>query len=236
MKEDLESETDIIDIEEFVLAGKEIPHGKKYRIRIDKIKYTVNIHSMTGRQLLVLAGKNPPERFRIDQKLQGGQTKRIGLDEAVDFTRPGVERFMTMPLDQTDGEVRRQFQLPEEDTEYLTARGLPWETIFGEGGQWLILRDFPVPSGYNTERVAVAIQITPGYPSAPLDMAYFYPHLCRSNNRGISALSPHNLDGKTWQRWSRHRTPENPWRAGEDSIVTHLALVEWWLEKEAREN
>jgi hypothetical protein len=40
----------------------------------------------------------------ISQKLRGGQTKRIDLDERVDFTTPGVERFMTLPLDQTEGE------------------------------------------------------------------------------------------------------------------------------------
>ena len=80
MKEEPISDLDTVDVEEFVLAGKEIPHGKKYRIRIDKVKYMVSVPSMTGRQLLTLAGKNPPDRFRIDQKLRGGHTKEIGLD------------------------------------------------------------------------------------------------------------------------------------------------------------
>jgi hypothetical protein len=196
----------------------------------------VGVSSMTGRQLLVLAGKNPPEKFRIDERLHGGLTKRIGLDEIADFTEHGVERFMTLPLDQTDGEPRRQFLLSEEDIEHLTARGLPWETVVDGGGQWLILHDFPIPRGYSNDRVSVAIQMTPGYPTAPLDMAYFYPGLSRSDNKGIPAITAQILDGKTWQRWSRHRTQENPWRPGEDSIVTHLALIEWWLERGVRAN
>ncbi len=227
---------DVIDVEEYVTAGKEIPKGRRYRIRIDKEKYLVGVPSMTGRQLLLLAGKNPPERFRIDQKLRGGHTKEVGLCESVDFTHPGVEKFMTIPKDQTDGELRKQFSLPEEDTEHLIARDLPWETIIEGGGQWLILHDFRVHRGYNTDTVSVAVNITPGYPTAPLDMVYFYPSLSRTDGKAISATASQGLDGKTWQRWSRHRTNENPWRPGEDSIVTHLALVEWWLERELKRN
>lgn len=129
--------------------------------------------------------------------------------------------------------MRRQFDLPEDDIEHLDARGLPWEIIPERGVQWLIIHDFPVPAGYNHRRVAVAVRITPGYPTAPLDMAYFYPALARMDGRPIGATSARQqLDGKNWQRWSRHRTRENPWRPGVDSIATHLALVEHWLRRE----
>jgi hypothetical protein len=94
---------EIVDIEEYAKSGKKTPHARKYQIRIDKEKYVVEVPAMTGRELLVLAGKNPPERYMIVQRLQDGQTKRIGLDEVADFTAPGVERFMTLPLDQTEG-------------------------------------------------------------------------------------------------------------------------------------
>lgn len=94
---------DVIDIEEYAKAGKNPPKAQSYRIRVDKERYVVKVGEMTGRQILELAGKNPPERFRLDQKLHGGQTKKIELTEVVDFTTPGVERFMTLPLDQTEG-------------------------------------------------------------------------------------------------------------------------------------
>ena len=41
--------------------------------------------------------------FRLDEKLVGGRTVKIELDQVVDLTAPGVERFMTLPLDQTEG-------------------------------------------------------------------------------------------------------------------------------------
>jgi len=130
--------------------------------------------------------------------------------------------------------VRRQFQLPRMDEEFLAARGLPWEALLEGSAQWLILRDFPIPTGYNVVTAAVAVQIVAGYPDAPLDMAYFDPHLGRADGKAIACLSPHQLDGKQWQRWSRHRTSANPWVPGEDNLATHIAYVETWLRDELK--
>ena len=137
-----EIHNEIIDIEQYAKQGKKIPHAKKYRIRIDKDHYVVDVSEMTGRALLELAEKKPVERFAIYQKLHGGKTKKIELDEVADFRAPGVERFMTLPLDQTEGGMpaaenpvlRYQFELSEEDLEFLNALGLPWETVI-EGNQ-----------------------------------------------------------------------------------------------------
>ena len=40
------------------------------------------------------------------------------------------------------------------------------------------------------------------------------------------------IDGKTYQRWSRHRTAQNPWKAGFDGLETHVYLIEDWLVRE----
>lgn len=130
--------------------------------------------------------------------------------------------------------LRREFALPEDDEAHLDARGLPWETMVSQGGQWLLVHGFPVPAGYNHRTVTVAVQITPGYPTAPLDMVYVHPPLARQDGRAIGALTPMLLDGSGFQRWSRHRTSENPWRPGEDDVASHLALVEEWFAREFR--
>jgi len=92
-----------VEIEVYGKQNIRPPKAKRYVIRIDKVKHTVHAPHMTGRQLLELAGKTPPEKYSISQKLHGGHVKPIGLDQDVDFTNPGVERFMTLPLDQTEG-------------------------------------------------------------------------------------------------------------------------------------
>ncbi|OAI41696.1 hypothetical protein AYO40_02565 [Planctomycetaceae bacterium SCGC AG-212-D15] len=128
--------------------------------------------------------------------------------------------------------MRRQFDLPEEDVEHLGARGLPWETLVEQEVRWLILHDFPLPAGYSHSKVQVALRIEPSYPDGQIDMVYFFPALARSDGRGIGALSQQAIDGAQFQRWSRHRTPANPWRPGEDNLATHLVLVEEWLRRE----
>jgi len=92
-----------VEIEEYGKKNTRPPRAKRYVIRIDKTRYTVTVPRMTGRALLELAKKIPPERYTISQKLHGGQVKTIELDKEADFTAPGVERFMTLPLDQTEG-------------------------------------------------------------------------------------------------------------------------------------
>jgi len=102
IKKEIETE-EVIDIEEFAKTNRKPPKAKRYKIRIDKKYYVVNVSAMTGRELLNLAGKVPATNYMISQKFRGGEAKKIGLDEKADFTTPGVERFMTLPLDQTDG-------------------------------------------------------------------------------------------------------------------------------------
>ncbi len=100
-KDDIEF--DVVDIEEYAKKGEKPPKTKRYQIRIDTQKYTVEVRSMTGRELLTLAGKSPATSYMISQKLHGGEAREIGLDEKVDLTAPGVERFMTLKLNHTDG-------------------------------------------------------------------------------------------------------------------------------------
>lgn len=128
--------------------------------------------------------------------------------------------------------LRRDFALPPEDVEYLDALGRPWELITDKA-QWLVIHGHPLPPGYCLESVSVAIRIEAGYPHAALDMVYFYPFIARSDSKPIPAAdSKQVMDGKEWQRWSRHRTPQNPWRPGEDNIESHHLLIKDWLERE----
>ena len=96
---------EVIDVESYAKSGRNPPAGKQYRIRVDKTLIVVETSTITGREILTRAGKIPPERYRLDQKLHGGRTVKIELDQVVDLTTPGVERFMTLPLDQTEGET-----------------------------------------------------------------------------------------------------------------------------------
>ncbi|MBL7789355.1 MAG: hypothetical protein JNL75_05920 [Chitinophagales bacterium] len=128
--------------------------------------------------------------------------------------------------------MKRDFILPEEDKIFLDNLGLSWETVNDLGMQWVIIHDYPVAQGYNHQKVSVALKIETGYPRTPLDMAYFFPMLQRLDGKAINAICDQQIDGKQYQRWSRHRTGENPWREGIDDLTTHLTLVSFWFEQE----
>lgn len=94
------------DLEICCKEGRSARCVRRYRIRIDREHHIVNVTAMTGRQLLELAGMCDVTKWKIFQKLCG-DLKEVGLDEMVDFTTPGVEKFKTLPLDQTEGERPR---------------------------------------------------------------------------------------------------------------------------------
>jgi len=94
---------EIIDLEEFSKSNKVPPKKCRYRVKIDRNKFVVDVECMTGKEILQLAGKVPPQQYQLRQKLRGGQVIKVGLDDKVDFTLPGIEKFMTIPLDQTEG-------------------------------------------------------------------------------------------------------------------------------------
>jgi hypothetical protein len=129
-------------------------------------------------------------------------------------------------------ELRRQFDLLPQDQKFLDDYGLPWETVV-DGSQWVLIHKFPTHDGYNHSRVTVAIRLETGYPDTQLDMVYLHPSLARKDGQPIKATeATQALDGKTFQRWSRHRTPQNPWKPGRDDLATHIFLIEDWLERE----
>lgn len=207
-------------------------HTTVYRVQIDKPIFETKNPTPTGRDLLTLAGKAPPEQYAIYRKPKVGQPIRIELNERVDLREPGVERFVTLPLDQTEGlDVRKQFLLPADDLVWLDGITLRYELVV-EGVPRVIVYDFPLPKGYTRDHVDVSVRIEPGYPDTQIDMAYFFPAIARADARPIGAVSTEHFDGKVWQRWSRHRTPANPWRPGVDNLSTHFGLVEFWLARE----
>lgn len=80
------------------------PEEKKhYVIMIDRNTYKVEQECMTGKEILTLAGKTPVERFQLNVRYKGGKVSKVGYDQVICFSEPGIEKFMTLPLDQTEG-------------------------------------------------------------------------------------------------------------------------------------
>jgi hypothetical protein len=139
-----------------------------------------------------------------------------------------------MPKDTTEGldGLRREFKFPASDVEYLDSLGLRWDTVLDGRSSWLIIHDWQLPAGYNHAKTDLALLIPDNYSDSQIDMVYFKAHLARADGRGINNLSTQTIAGEVWQRWSRHRTSQNPWRPGSDDVASHLGLVDEWLRRE----
>lgn len=219
----------LVDIEEYGKICKEVPPAKQYRIKVDKSYHIVNSPYITGKELIELEHKQPVKNWDV-YKFYSNKPKpqKVRHDEVVDLTEKCLTRFVLQPKEQKDGKTgRKEFSLPEEDVSFLNELGLHWETL-SNGGLWLIIHDYPIPEGYTTRAVQIALMISPNYPAVEIDMAYFHPHLQKKNGKGINAISVQLIDGRSFQRWSRHRQ-QGQWRPGIDNILTHLALVDNWL-------
>lgn len=204
-----------------------------YRIKVDGHKYVANVPHMLGEDILKLAGISDSSQVVLYQKFRGGEAKVVEPYEKVDFTTPGIEKFVTIPTDMTEGfENKKHFQLSSEDTEFLDSLGLPWDAVIENGIRRVIIYDFPLPIGYNVESANVNMRLESGYPDVQIDMAYFYPPISRLDNGYIRATSTDTFNGLQWQRWSRHRTSVNPWRPGIDNVSTHVSAIKYWLQSE----
>ena len=225
--------SEVIDLEEYAKTGRDVPPDRRYQIRIDRERFVVHRPSITGQDILALVNKTP-EHYLLHQRLRGGATRTIEADEKVDLTGKGPERFMTMKRETQEGfvDARRQFKLAPPDDSFLTEEYPKWESILEGGAQWIVIRSFVLPSGFNVPQADLAIQLVAGYPDAALDMAYFNPDIQRIDGKAIPALSQQQFDARMWQRWSRHRTGANPWTPGEDNLSTHVSYVKYFLAEE----
>ena len=94
---------EIADLEEYARQGKRPPLCKGYRIRVNCKTLVIHDPNPTGREILTEAGFCPPEDYTLRMKIRGGRPKKIALDEHVDLTTPGIEKFKVLPRDQTEG-------------------------------------------------------------------------------------------------------------------------------------
>lgn len=129
--------------------------------------------------------------------------------------------------------MRRDAELPQIDVDYLDASHPGWEVLREGPATWLLLPDFSLPIGYDQPCTTAALRIEACYPDTQIDMASFCPEIKRTDGRSVAATEGRvAVDGKSFQQWSRHRTPANPWRPGIDDIQSQIVLIRHWLERE----
>lgn len=213
-----------LDLEDCFCKGVKPVITYKYLLKINGNKYETDKDTVTKEDVLLLVGKDP-NKHRLRMFIKGGK-KVIESGEKIDLTECGVERFVYEALDCTEGFLKNDISiLPQSDKEYLNSLNNEVEVIRHNNLNWVIIKSLEIPGGYNVKNADVAILIPPHYPTSQLDMIYFHPALRRTDGKPIGALSNQAIDGKVYQRWSRHRTASNRWNPEIDDIESHIDLM-----------
>ncbi|MDE0109244.1 MAG: multiubiquitin domain-containing protein [Bryobacterales bacterium] len=221
-----DKEVDLVDLEAGQTEGPK-PLARRYRIRIDRKHYIVEQPEITGRELLDLARKDAIEHFDVYRRYRDGRVLKVEVDETIDLRERGVERFVTMKKQVTDGEPpvsdrRLDFQMPEDDRAFLDSLGLAWEAVREQQHRWILIHDHKLPMGFDHETVTLAFLIGDSYPPDRLDMVYVHPQLRLQSGAAIPSTSDQCIDGKNFQAWSRHY---DDWREGVDDLGTHYVRM-----------
>lgn len=98
-----EENHDIADLEAYSNRDEAPPECGAYRIKINKQYFVHHSTTITGREVLAYAGLAPPERYTVRVKIKGERPEKVGLDQEVNLTRRGIEKFKTLPRDQQEG-------------------------------------------------------------------------------------------------------------------------------------
>jgi hypothetical protein len=116
--------------------------------------------------------------------------------------------------------------LREQDHGYLEQLGLPFESTVENGVLCVVIRGWPLPSGYNPAKTDLLLRLPPGFPDAQPDMYWCDPPvtLATTGTYPVAAEQFEEYLGRRWQRFSRHLNPGH-WLAGRDSLKSYLALI-----------
>jgi hypothetical protein len=120
------------------------------------------------------------------------------------------------------------------DEEFLARLGLEYEVASDGGLIAVVIKRWPLPSGYEPTEVDLLLRLPPGFPDIQPDMYWCDPPVRVATTgaypQGAELFEQHL--GRQWQRFSRH-LPPGAWQPGRDSLESYLALIRTQLARTA---
>lgn len=233
-------ETDLVALDDPGLE-RIYTRARSWKLLVQGVLLTFDTPQITVRDALVKAGLDPDQGWTAVLKFVGAPKESVQLNDTIDLSRKGIEKLWLRPDHVNNGEahapVNRAFVLRAEDEDYLAKRTESTETIIDGGKRWFILRGYKLPDGYRQEAVDIAVLMPPSYPAAQLDMFFCAPHLSLESGHPIpQTQSRQTIAGRSYQRWSRHRSGPTVWNPAKDSLISHIALIEDAIAREVGAN
>jgi hypothetical protein len=165
--------------------GKEPP----WKLNVQGVVIEFPHPEVVVRQAIKQAGFNPDTPWIIVLKVAGEPKKEVDLSFLIDLRHKGIEKLRLTPKQINNGEMgagrRVEFAFLPQDEEHLDDLGLRWEILVDAGRRWLIIRSYPMPTGYGSPVADIAIEVPASYPGAQLDMFYCHPPLALRSGAAI---------------------------------------------------
>lgn len=208
-----------------------------WKLKVQNVVLELTTFSIKVHDALIQAGFNPDQGWLIFLKVAGQKKQPVDLTTEIDLRTPGIEKLRLTPNEINNGELPpapcRDFALLEADEDQLNRLGLRWETIVEQKRRWLLIHDYPLPTGYTVESTKLALEVPPDYPGAQIYGFYAYPPLALTSGRTIERTQLRGvLLGAEFHGWSRNRGGSAPWNPALDNVVSQLLLVDAALAKE----
>lgn len=99
------------------------------------------------------------------------------------------------------------------------------ELDLGPDLDWLLIKQWPLPAGWNKKSTEVLVLIPPGYPVTPPDSFYTEPDLCLAGGgQPGNTAQGHSVNGRSW-RWFSYHVEAGDWRPHADLLQGHNLLT-----------
>lgn len=239
------ADSDFVDLSS---KGMEVflSRSKEWKLNVQGVVLTLNEPTIVAIDAVEQAGFDRTKAWIIVLRVQGQPKREVPSNFVIDLRTPGIEKIRLTPKEVNNGEApepKRMFSLLEVDHTFLDGLGLRWETISepsepdrSKARRWLLIHNYPVPSGYTCQSTLLALEIPTTYPHAQIDMFYTHPPLALSSGAAIPCTQVSaTIQGIAFNGWSRHRGAQSPWDPQRDNVASHLALVDSSMAKDSGE-
>jgi hypothetical protein len=130
------------------------------------------------------------------------------------------------------GEAAWETLLAEEDLSHLREKAYQFEARQEAGFVNVIIRNFRLSAKYALSKTDLLLRLPPNFPMAKPDMFWTFPHvrLAGGSFPPQADVLDVILEGRQWQRWSRHLA-DTQWRPGRDNLRVFLGIIRQELQE-----
>ena len=182
------------------------------QVFINKKKYDLDNPVQTGAALKQLAGIPPSDVLFLQQP---HEDKVIANDAQVTL-KNGDQLHSQPPADYGFGPA-------DLDAVGISAGRA---TVHTEPGGWsfLVISDYPLPAGYQPNRVQLLVKLPPTFPDAAPDMFWVHPEVKAPTGTLPRGASTERLLDRDWQRFSWHLAA-GAWTPGISTLRDYLRCI-----------